>query len=149
MTPRWLVGTAVALLLSVGVAAQTSQQGQVPTGETSLGSVNLPRAVMANGQTLSAGTYQVRLTAEAAQPSVPGIQMERWVEFVRGGKAVGREVVSIVPPAEVKDLNSGAKGPKPSAGSSRVEMLKGDEYLRVWINRGGVNYLLHLPPAQG
>ena len=68
--------------------------------------------------------------------------MERWVEFVRGGKAVGREVVSIVPAAEVKDLNSGAKGPKPGAGSSRVEMLKGDEYMRVWINRGGVNYLL-------
>jgi hypothetical protein len=149
MTPRWLVGTAVAVLFSVGVAAQSSQQGQVPTAATSLGSVNLPRAVMANGQTLSAGTYQVRLTAEAAQPSVPGIQMERWVEFVRGGKAVGREVVSIVPAAEVKDLNSGAKGPRPAAGSSRVEMLKGDDYLRVWINRGGVNYLLHLPPAKG
>ena len=28
-------------------------------------------------------------------------------------------------------------------------MLKGDEYLRVWINRGGVNYLIHLPPAEG
>jgi hypothetical protein len=26
-------------------------------------------------------------------------------------------------------------------------MLKGDEYLRVWINRGGVNYLIHMPPA--
>jgi len=104
---------------------------------------------MANGQALRAGTYQVRLTAEAAQPTVPGIQMERWVEFVRGGKAVGREVVSIVPAGEVKDLNSGAKGPKPAAGSARVEMLKGDEYLRVWINRGGVNYLLHLPPAKG
>jgi hypothetical protein len=149
MTLKWLVGTAVAVLLSVSVAAQTSPQGQVPTGETSLGSVNLPRAVMANGQTLRAGTYQVRLTAENAQPSVPGIQMERWVEFVRGGKAVGREVVSIVPAAEVKDLNSGAKGPKPAAGGARVEMLKGDEYLRVWINRGGVNYLLHLPPAKG
>ena len=110
MTPRWLVGTAVAVLLSVGAAAQTSAQGQVPTAATSLGSVNLPRAVMANGQKLDAGTYQVRLTPEAAQPSVPGIQMERWVEFVRGGKAVGREVVSIVPAAEVKDLNS-PRGP--------------------------------------
>jgi len=26
--------------------------------------------------------------------------------------------------------------------------LKGDEYLRVWINRGGVNYLVHLPVAK-
>lgn len=148
MTPKWLVGTAVAALLSVGAAAQTPQ-GQVPSGETSLGSVNLPRAVMANGQALRAGTYQVRLTAESAQPSVPGIQMERWVEFLRGGKVVGREVVSIIPQTEVKDLQPGPEGARPAAGGSRVEMLKGDDYLRVWINRGGVNYLLHLPPAKG
>lgn len=148
MTPKWLVGTAVAALLSVGAAAQTPQ-GQVPSGETSLGSVNLPRAVMANGQALRAGTYQVRLTAESAQPSVPGIQMERWVEFLRGGKVVGREVVSIIPQTEVKDLQPGPEGARPAAGGSRVEMLKGDDYLRVWINRRGVNYLLHLPPAKG
>lgn len=149
MTPRWLVGVAAALALGVSAAAQTTQQGQVPTGETALGAVRLPRAVMANGETLRAGTYQVRLTAEAAQPTVPGIQMERWVEFLRSGKVVGREVVSIIPPSEVQDLNSGAKGPRPAAGATRVEMLKGDDYLRVWINRGGVNYLLHLPPAKG
>ncbi len=148
MTPRWLVGTAVAALLSVGAAAQTPQ-GQVPSGETSLGSVSLPRAVMANGQALGAGTYQVRLTAESAQPTVPGIQMERWVEFLRGGKVVGREVVSIIPQTEVKDLQPGPDGSRPAAGGSRVEMLKGDDYLRVWINRRGVNYLLHLPPAKG
>lgn len=146
MTRNWLAGTAMAALLSVGAAAQT---GQVPAGETALGSVNLPRAVMANGQRLGAGSYQVRLTAEAAQPSVPGIQMERWVEFVRGGKVVGREVVSIIPQGEVKDLLPGPEGSRPAAGGSRVEMLKGDDYLRVWINRSGVNYLLHLPPAKG
>ncbi|MCC7034470.1 MAG: hypothetical protein IT179_16740 [Acidobacteria bacterium] len=104
---------------------------------------------MANGQTLRAGAYQVRLTAEAAQPTVPGIQMERWVEFLRGGKVVGREVVSIIPRDEEKDLHSGGKGPRPAAGTARVETLKGDDYVRVWINRRGVNYLLHLPPAKG
>jgi hypothetical protein len=150
MTRKWLAGTAMAALLTVGAAAQTSPQGQVPTGETALGSVSLPRAVMANGQRLAAGSYQVRLTAEAAQPSVPGIQMERWVEFVRGGKVVGREVVSIIPQAEMKDLQVGPEGGgRPGSGGARVEMLKGDDYLRVWINRGGVNYLLHLPPAKG
>jgi hypothetical protein len=149
MTRNWLAGTAMAALLSVGAAAQTTPQGQVPPGETALGSVNIPRAVMANGQTLSAGSYQVRLTAEAAQPSVPGIAMERWVEFLRGGKVVGREVVSIVPQGEVKDLLPGPEGSRPAANSARVEMLKGDDYLRVWINRRGVNYLLHLPPAKG
>jgi hypothetical protein len=55
--------------------------------------------------------------------------------------------VTIIPAAELKDLHSGATGPRPAAGSSRVEMLKGDDYLRVWINRGGVNYLIHMPPA--
>ena len=75
--------------------------------------------------------------------------MERWVEFLRGGKVVGREVVSIIPQTEVKDLQPGPDGGRPAAGSARVEMLKGDEYLRVWINRSGVNYLLHLPPAKG
>ncbi|MCC7243908.1 MAG: hypothetical protein IT180_18445 [Acidobacteria bacterium] len=111
--------------------------------------MRIPRAVMANGQALRAGTYQVRLTADAAQPSVPGIQMERWVEFLRGGQVVGREVVSIIPQDEMKDLQGESTGPRPAAGATRVEMLKGDDYLRVWINRRGVNYLLHLPPAQG
>ena len=148
MTRKWLAGTAMAVLLSVGAAAQ-STQGQVPSGETALGSVNLPRAVMANGQKMSAGAYQVRLTAEQAQPSVPGIQMERWVEFLRGGKAVGREVASIIPQGEMKDLQTGPdQGGRPGSGAAKVELLKGDEYLRVWINRGGVNYLVHLPVAK-
>jgi hypothetical protein len=30
-----------------------------------------------------------------------------------------------------------------------VEALKGGDYIRVWINRGGHNYLVHLPPAGG
>ena len=29
----------------------------------------------------------------------------------------------------------------------KVELLKGDDYLRVWINRGGTNYLIHLVTA--
>ena len=52
---------------------------------------------MADGKALKAGTYQVRLTAQAAMPAVAGQPMERWVEFVQGGKVAGREVVSIVP----------------------------------------------------
>ena len=147
MIRKWLAGTAMVALLSVGAWAQTSS-GQVPAGEASLGSVSLPRAVMANGQTLPAGTYQLYLTAESVQ-AVPGIQMERWVEFRRGGKAVGKEMVSVVPQAEAKDLQPGPDADRrPPAGSPRVEMLKGDEFLRIWINRGGVSYLLHLPPAK-
>lgn len=141
-----LVVLMSGVLLAGSAGAQTTPQGQVPAAATALGSVSLPRGVLADGKPLRAGTYQVRLTADAAQPAVAGQQMERWVEFLRGGAVAGREVVSIIPAAELKDLNSQAKGPKPAAGGTRVEMLKGDEYLRVWINRRGVNYLIHLPP---
>jgi hypothetical protein len=143
MKVRWLA----AILMSTFAAVASAQTGQVPTGETALGSVNIPRSVKADGKDLKAGTYQVRLTAQAASPAVPGQIMERWVEFVQGGKVVGREVVSIVPAAEVKDLQPGPDAPPSSRAGSKVEMLKGNEYLRVWINRAGVNYLIHMPPA--
>jgi hypothetical protein len=54
----------------------------------------------------------------------------------------GREVVSIVPAAEAKVV---AKDTPPAAGGAKVQMLRGNEYLRVWINRGGNHYLIHLP----
>ena len=138
----------VAVLVGSLTAAAAAQQGQAPAGETALGSVRLTRSVMADGKPLKAGTYQVRLTSQDASPQVPGIKMERWVEFMQGGKVAGREVVSIVPQSELKDLMPGPDSlPRAGAGSARVEMLKGNEYVRVWINRGGVHYLIHMPPA--
>jgi hypothetical protein len=144
MKVRWLV----AILLSAFTGVAAAQQGQVPTTETALGSVRIPRTVKADGKDLRAGTYQVRLTAQDAAPAVPGIKMERWVEFVQGGKVAGREVASIIPADEVKDTQQGPDlpGKQPRAGT-RVDMLKGGEYLRVWITRGGVQYLIHMPPA--
>jgi hypothetical protein len=54
----------------------------------------------------------------------------------------GREVVSIVPENEIKLVQ---KDTPPRAGASKVERLKGGDYVRVWINRGGNHYLIHLP----
>ena len=117
----------------------------LPEGTTSLGTVRLPRTVKANGETLSAGTYQVRLTEKIVPETVGATEAyERWVEFVRGGEVRGREVVSIVPESEVSEVS---KGGGPAPGRSKVEMLRGDDYLRVWINRGGTHYLVHLVPA--
>lgn len=139
-----LAGVFAGLLTVSGslVQAQTPQ-GQPPAGETALGSVTLPKAVKANGERLAAGAYQLRLMA------VQGADTMRWVEFVRGGKVAGREVVTVIPQAEMKDLMTAPKeaGPRPAAGGTRVETLKGDDYVRVWVNRRGVNYLVHLPPA--
>jgi hypothetical protein len=140
-----VVGALVsALALPMSLSAQTAKPG---AAGTSLGSVTLRTAVMANGERLAAGTYQVRLTTDAPKPGVgQSPDSERYVEFVRGGKVVGREVATVVPQAEIGQV---ADGPRPASGGARVEMLKGNDYVRVWINRSGMNYILHLPPAKG
>ena len=109
-----------------------------------LGTVRLPKGVKADGKELAAGSYQVRLTADEAKPDAKGSseKLERWVEFVKGGDVVGREVVSIVPAAEAKLVQKDAP---PPSGGSKVETLKGGDYVRVWINKGGNYYLVHLP----
>jgi hypothetical protein len=154
MKHMWLVGAAASVLFVTHVAAQTPMQKQagtsaeVPAGVTVLGTITIPRAVLADGKPLPAGRYTVRLTGEAAT-AVPGQQtnLNRWVEFVQGGQVRGREIASIVPAEEVKDTMPGPDMPgRVGRTGSRVEMLKGGEFLRVWIARGGHNYLLHLPP---
>jgi hypothetical protein len=112
-------------------------------GAMALGSVHIPGGVKANGEALPAGVYQVRLTADEAKPDAKGSteKLERWVEFVKGGKAVGKEVVSIVPANEAKLVQ---KDTPPASGGSKVETLKGGDYVRVWINKGGNYYLVHL-----
>ena len=154
MKQMWLVGAVASVLLVANAAAQTpaktgaTKDAQVPTGETVLGTVSIPRAVLADGKPLPAGRYTLRLTAETAQPEVPGQvpTLNRWVEFVQGGQVRGREIVSIVPADEVDDTMPGPDMPTNRGAGARVEMLKGGDFLRVWIRRGGNNYLLHLPP---
>ncbi len=122
----------------------TAPAPAAPTGDLALGSVRLTKAVTADGKALAAGTYQIRLTAQEAKPDAVGAtkSIERWVEFVQGGTVKGREVVSIVPQAEVKTV---VKDAPPAAGGSKVQVLRGNEYLRVWINKAGNHYLIHLP----
>ena len=109
-----------------------------------LGSVRLPKGVTADGKPLPAGTYNVKLTAAQAAPEAVGTTeaLERWVELSQGKEVKGREVVSIVPQAEIKMV---VKDTPPASGASKVQLLKGNDYLRVWINRGGTHYLIHFP----
>jgi hypothetical protein len=157
MKKQWvLVGMLAASLFAAGDALaqhqtpnqqpNTAPAPQVPTGELALGTVRITRAVMADGKPLSAGRYQIRLTAQSASPEARGIskELERWVEFVQGGTVRGREVVSIVPQSEIKMV---VKDAPPASGGSKVQMLRGNDYLRVWINRGGNHYLIHLPAS--
>lgn len=120
----------------------TAEEPTAP-GAMVLGTVRLPKAVKADGKELAAGSYQVRLTADEAKPDAKGSteKLERWVEFVKGKNVVAREVVSIVPAAEAKLVQ---KDTPPPSGGSKVETLKGGDYVRVWINKGGNYYLVHL-----
>jgi hypothetical protein len=140
-----VVGALAAAVMLGSAQSQAQGRGGSQAAGTSLGSVTLNRGVMADGKPLAAGTYQVRLTTDTPKPAVGQTpDSERYVEFVRGGKVVGREVATVVSQAEVGEI---AKGPRPRTGGSRVELLKGNDYVRVWINRGGMNYIIHMPPA--
>jgi hypothetical protein len=140
MTRHTLSATlAIGALLSVAAFAQST----APAG--TLGTVRLGRAVMANGQPLAAGTYQLRLSTEALKAAVgesPG--SEQWIEFVKGGAVAGKEVATVISSA---DIGAVAKGPRPSAGAPRVEELQGGDYVRIWIVRSGTNYLINLRSA--
>ena len=135
-----LAGALIASLV-VPVVPVAAQGG----ANTSLGSVTLSRRVTADGQPLAAGTYQVRLSTDTPKPAVgQSPEGERYVEFLRSGKVVGRELATVISDADAKAV---VKGPAPARGGSRVDLLKGNDYVRVWINRGGTNYIIHMPPA--
>jgi len=128
-------------------AQPTTTEAPAASGTAmALGTVRLPKGLKADGKDLPAGTYQVRLTADEAKPDAKGSSevLERWVEFVQGGQVKGREVVSIVPATEAKLVQ---KDTPPASGGSKLETLKGGDYMRLWINRGGSYYLVHFAKA--
>jgi hypothetical protein len=130
---------ATVALMGFAAAALSAQANSTVT---TLGSVHLARAVKADGQPLPAGTYTLRVTEREASPAAPGQtpQAERWAEFLQGGQVKGREVVTIVPQANIKEV--GKMTPPPSGGY-RAEILKGGDYYRLWFNKGGNHYLVH------
>jgi hypothetical protein len=132
------VVTAITCVVTpAGILAQATMPG------ASLATVRLPRASMADGQALAAGTYAVRLSDAAVQPVVgQSPDGACWVEFVQSGAVKGRELATVLAGPAVKQV---AKEAPPAAGQARVEMLAGAAYLRVWINHAGTNYLVHLP----
>ena len=120
-----------------------SPDNKVASGSSpSLGSIHIPKAVTADGKSLSAGTYTLRLSNDPLPPVVGQTPSEsKWVEFVQGGQVKGREVATVLPTDEAKKI---AKLGLPAPGTAKVQTLKGNDYLRVWINKGGTNYLVHL-----
>jgi hypothetical protein len=137
MRKHILTATLVAALTAPALPAFAQ------AANASLGSVTLTRKVMADGKPLAAGTYQVRLTGENAKPAVgQSPDGETYVEFVRGGQVIAKEVATKITSADIAAI---AKWRKPMANGVRVETLKGNDYVRVWIARQGTHYLINLP----
>lgn len=136
---------------SGGVVPATTPTQQPTTGAAeepkvvaaTLMSVRIPKRVMADGKPLPAGTYMLRVTNDSPSPVVGQTASEqRWVEFLQGGQVKGREVATVLSTSEARAI---AKQGLPPAGAATVQTLVGNDYLRVWINKGGTNYLVHLP----
>jgi hypothetical protein len=135
------IGSILAGAVAVVLLAQSAVL-QAQTGATALGTVRLPRAVMADGKALPAGSYSLRVASDAVAPvKGQGAENAKWVEFVQAGQVKGRELASVVGSADVKTV---VKGKAPASNTAKVELLKGGEYLRVSANRGGNVYLIHL-----
>jgi hypothetical protein len=103
----------------------------------------MTQAVMAGGQVLEPGTYEMRLTGEHVDP-LPGqsADAEQVVEFVKDGRGVARDVAQVVPgPTSAVGTSGGASSP------ARVERLKADDFVRVSMNREGERFLVFLPIA--
>ena len=136
------VGAALvaAGVLSLAVGAQAQKAGN------SLGSVKIAKDVMANGQRLAAGTYTVRLTGEQGKPVVGQTPDEsQWVEFVQGQDVKGREIATALSSAEAKKV---LKSVPAAEGGPAAELLKGGDYIRVRVAKGGTRYLVHLAVAK-
>jgi hypothetical protein len=100
---------------------------------------------LADGKRLSAGAYQVRLTNAQPTPVLgqsPGGAC--WVEFVRSSTLAGRELATVISSREIDQI---AEGSKPGPHESRVDVLKGGDYIRVWIEHGGAHYIINMPSA--
>ena len=129
----------VAVLVVAGVVSVPLAHAQMPSagGAQVLGTVRLTQTVLADGKPLAPGTYEVRLTGDSLKPlagQTPG--GERYDEFVSNGSVAGREVAVVM---------TGPAAGTAASTQPRVEMLRGGEFLRISVTRGGERYLIHLP----
>ena len=133
---------AFACACSAGLAVAQTPSGASGSGEL-LATVRITHAVMAGGKPLPVGTYQVRLTAErpAPQPGQP-IEAQRWVELVADRQPVAREIAEVLRDDDLPAVGASSRAVRIG---TRVELLKGGEFLRISVKQEGVRYLVYLP----
>jgi hypothetical protein len=139
---------AISLLALAGAlgAVSASQEKPAPSGSAGvLTAVHITRSVVVNGKPLPAGMYELRLTNERPTP-LPGQSpdAERWVEFVANGSVVARETAEVL---RDDDLPAEGASSVPTREGTRIDLLRGGEFLRISVKRGAERYLVYLPVA--
>jgi hypothetical protein len=132
-----MITAALALVALIAVPIQAHHSA------SSLGTVRITQSVMAGGTMLQPGTYEVRLTGEHVTP-LPGQSEDalQRIEFIANGKVAARDAAEVMPAEAVAVGTSGG-----STTRGRFEMLKGNDFARVSMSRGGERFLIHLPVA--
>ena len=134
-----------ALLLFAMSAGSPNPQSIAGTtaGASVLATVQISTPVLAGGTLLAADRYEVRLTGEHPTPRVGQSRTaQESVEFVVNGKVVARDVAEILYDDDLP--SSGASSQRAKTGT-RVELLKGGEFLRISVKRERERYLIYLP----
>jgi hypothetical protein len=141
MSPRRIATSLAAGLTAAALLSPVPVEGQAGGA---LGTVRIARTVVANGQPLAAGSYGVRVTDLPVKPVLGQTPREyRWVEFVQKDDVKGRELALVLTGPEAEEV---INSPAPADGRHRIDVLREDRYVRLWFNRGGVHYLMHLAP---
>jgi hypothetical protein len=132
---------ASAVLLATGAAAHHEIPGRT---HDATARVRLTQPVLAGGQRLAPGIYELVITEHAtAAPSGEVNRTQRWVDFVQDGRIVAREI------AEVFDHEPRPVGTSGGADARAVvQNLKGGEFVRIAVMAGDGRYLVHLPLSQ-
>ena len=149
MTKHTVLRAVLAGAMVVTAAAVWAQtKDGAAKKPASLGAVKISKNVLADGKPLAAGSYTLRVSDELPAAVVGQSADEaRWVEFAQAGVVKGREMATVLSKDALKAMAK--KGGSVAPDSARVELLQGgDNYLRVWVNHAGVQYLIHLTIAK-
>ena len=134
--------SALLTCVAFSAAALTAQSASLVTGNA-LATVRLPMAVTVGGSSLPAGTYQLRLTGQHPdQPAGQSANAQEWIEFTANGQVVAREIAEVLRDDDLPPVGASSQ---PAAPGTRVELLKGGEFVRISVKRDRDRYLLHLP----
>ena len=131
------IGLAFGMSAFLGAAAHLSAQAKPETAKPATQKPETAKPATQKPQTAKPATEQ---SSQSGPVNLGEVRIPRDVRA--GGEALpaGTYQVRVT---EAPATPQAAGQTPPPAGGYRAEVLKGDDYLRLWFNRGGNHYLAH------